>query len=185
MMAKIKSKKLLQETYDTKFKPKKRAETALEKKKRVKKELAQDDERLAEIGQESESKGIKFAKEDFKAQQILQKEEITNEVEWLTSRRRFRDEDYLIALASILWQRMRGISWPIGYRWEVDIDGRKIRATVKSPTKREYAKGFVACGEAKFDHNAAEKTAIEAENTLDHLEKSLEGHKTSSGILIP
>jgi len=184
-MTKVKDQKRLKETYDKKFKPKPKAETALEKARRQKKELAQDDERLAEIGQESESKGIKFAKEDFKAQQVLEEREITNEMEWLASRRRFRDEDYLVALASILWQRMREISWPIGYHWAVDIDGRKVRATVKTPTKREYARGIMACGEAKYDHHAVEKIAVEAENTLDHLEESLEGRKTKGGILIP
>lgn len=177
-------KDALQKAYE-KLKPKKKLGTSLDEKKKQKQKDQEEEEKLAILGQESERKAKKWIREEIVKKAESDRLTFGSELEWLRSKRKFRDEEYLIALASILWQRMKEVDFPLNYHWKVEIEGRKIRTEFIDRFGRKFAKGFKACGEPKFDHHAVGKVAIEAENTLDWIEGSLEGRKTETGIFLP
>jgi hypothetical protein len=165
--------------------PVKKAETTIEKRKREKRELHEMFEKLEVTGQESEKEGIKHTQDEVKENRRKEHKMEMTEAEWLHSKRKYRDEDYLTALGSMLYHKLRQAELPLGYKTRVEIEGRKIAAYVVDRFGRSFGKGFEACGEVKYDHFAVNRLVIEAENTTDHLEGSDEARKTGNGIYLP
>ena len=165
--------------------PEKKKGTRLEERAKDNKETLETLDRLKVTGQESDKKAIKWVQEEVKEDKKKDYNMEMTEVEWLYSKRRYADEDYLEALGSMLYHKLKAAELPFGYKTHVEVDGRNIAAFVTDRFGRKYAKGFRACGEVKYDHFAVNQMVIEAENTTDHLEGSDEARKTKGGLYLP
>ncbi len=178
----IKNQKALTDSY--KFKPKPKRETTLERKLREKKETQAEDELLAKQGQESETKAKEYVSYEVKEFDKARLKEKSNEYDWLTGQRRRKDEDYLVALGSILHHKLKTVDWPIGFTHRVVVEGRNILSEFYDNYGRRFTKGFKASGEVDYDYRGIKVLTEEAENTIEEIERgSLK--KTRSGIILP
>jgi len=179
----MKNQKAIRDEY--KFRKKPKRETLLEKEKREKRETAEEDYVLSQVGQRNEKKGRKLTVEDWEKTEAAEKRLFANELDWLTSKRRFRDEEYLISLASILWHKLKDLDWPLGYHFKVLIEGKKILSEFRDNYYRRFVRGIKATGTPKYDYKAVQVLAASAQETVDDLQTNPEAKKSKGGIYLP
>jgi len=180
----IDNQEYIANAYDS-LKKKKKSLTRLESLKEEKKKDAEDSEILAVEGQESEKEGKKWVKEGFDQSEKEKKSIYDVEREWLATKRTRKDEDYLIALGSILYHRLKTTDAPLGYTFEVTIDGKKIKAVLQDRFGRQFVRGFTATGEVKYDYKAVLVMEASAQETIDAYENNEEKRRTESGLYLP
>lgn len=180
----IKEQSFIKDKY-TEISPKKKVGTTYDEKKKDKKEILENYERIEAMGQVNEKKGIKFTQEDLKQDQKKDYNIEATESDWLSGKRKYTDQEYLTSLGSVLYNKLEQIDLPLGYRFTVEIEGVRMKASLIDRFGREFVKGIKVSGEVKYDYHAIKVIAEEAENTVENLEGSDEARKTKNGIYLP
>jgi len=168
------------------------AETTLQEEKRRKKQIAEEEERLDVIGQESDKKAIKWAREDVKEKET-KKQSIENTELNLLDKARKRKTAYTKTLADILFKRLSKNTYPQGYYFKVLISPQGLEVRLKDKQNNWFGRGFNVIGIPEYDLNAAAVLVIQMDNTLAICEGDAQEvggrvapiDKTESGLWIP
>ena len=143
-------------------------------------------EEIDAMGQESEEKAVKWVQEVEHREEKKRQETDAQHAEQIAKKRRFKKNDYYIALYQYASKLLKEYDIPQGY--EVDCylkEEGKLVFGVRKVGYRWYAKGMIICGEPKYDKNCIERLVYQTMMALDELEGQHERHRTKSGIILP
>ena len=133
---------------------------------RKNKKIEEEKERLDVLGQESDKKAVKWVKEDAAGKKKTGVKNIGLDLEKLDSSRRGSYARYKSALGKIIYEKFQKLSWPKGFRFGVFVTKKGIECHIYDPFKRKFARGITPTYEPKFDLNAAQIMAVQADNTI-------------------
>lgn len=143
-------------------------------------------EEIDTLGQESETKAVKWVQEVEKRERKEHEEDEAKALEDLYDKRKYTKNVYFNSLYNLAKQQFARYDVPAGYNIDVTLkeDGRLIFGLQKIGFKW-YAKGMKPCGEPKYDINCVERLVIQTMIALDELVLQHEQHQTKSGIVLP
>lgn len=143
-------------------------------------------EEIDTLGQESETKAVKWVQEIEKREEKKRQDAEGKQLELIEKKRRFKKNEYYDALVHLAKKQLHDYDIPKGY--EVDVlskgDGRILFGVHKIGYKW-YAKGMRVCADPHYDINCVERLVVQTMISLDELQKQFEQHRTSSGIILP
>ena len=146
-----------------------------DKDKELKKQVAQDEETILNIGKEGKE-GIKNAKEYFKKE--AKKEEDIRAVEKEILNKKKRDQDYIAQLAKMLIDRLYVVELPKNWSFKVAPNDKGVIMELFDGTKY-YRTAFKVTFMKDVDMNAVDVFALRAMNMADKQENTSPG-----GILL-
>ena len=143
-------------------------------------------EEIDAMGQESETKAVKWVQEVEKRNEKEVQITENNLQEDLEKKRRFTKNPYYNSLYTLALNELKEYDIPPGYNVDILLktEGKLIFGLQKEGF-RWYAKGMSICGEPKYDINCVERMVIQLMLSLDELYEQHEKHQTKTGIQLP
>jgi len=123
---------------------------------------------LEDLAGEDEKKG-RLAAMEWKKVKDKEKGLAAVRVEEETSRKLKLIRAYYDELVMRFRQRLLFLDWPLGFRYEVRATDEGVAMIIKDNLGNEYGKGFTPVFDVKYDINAINVLAHEAESTVDML----------------
>jgi hypothetical protein len=143
--------------------------------KKIKKEVAQDEETILNIGKEGKQ-GVKYAKEYFKKEEKREADIKAVEKEILSKKK--RDKEYIAQLAKMLIDRLYVVELPPPWTFQVAPTDKGVVMEL-SNGKKYFRSAFEACFDRDIDMNAVDVFALRAMHTVDRQQ-----NVTESGIIL-
>ncbi len=136
---------------------------------KIKKEIAQDEDTILQIGKEGKE-GDKYFKEHQKEEDKASKEKRDNVLTLLETERKNKTA-YNSFLANLLMERVRTtLELPQGWSTKIAPSTRGVVFELNSPGGRTFRTAFAPTVDPIFDLNAIELTCVRAENTIERIE---------------
>ena len=140
--------------------------TRLQEEKLRKRAIAEEEERLDVIGQESDKRAIKWVQEEAKVAKTKGRKQIGLDQEKLDTSRKGSYLNYKKAFGKLIYDKFAKLSWPKGFRYGIYITKKGIECHIYDPFKRKFARGITPTYDPKYDLNAAQIMAVQADNTI-------------------
>jgi len=117
-------------------------------------------------GVDDESLGKSATQELMKEQDVIQKQEESQELQLLTDARKSKP-NYNRLIAFLLLKRLKYVEW---HNWSylVAPTDKGVVLEIVSPAKRYFRSAFETTGEAKYDLNAVNLYGQRAQDTIEH-----------------
>jgi len=147
----------------------------LDEEKKLKKELAKDEDIILNIGKEGK-KGDKYAKEYFESEEKREKQVADIEKEILSKKK--KDQEYIQQLGKMLLDRLKVIELPSNWTYMVAPTDIGIVMELFNGKKR-YRTAFKASFDRDVDINAVDVFALRAMHTAEKPEIP------DNGIILP
>lgn len=145
-----------------------------------KKKIGEEMEKLDWTGTENEHKGANAIKEVGKEQEKKQKEDTARQLEMLDSivknNARYREK-----LIYFIHDGLSALTWPDNWQWGVWFDGKGICVVIEDECKNRKKRAFKPSYITKYDHNAALRTVVWADDAIALFENTT----NNSPIWIP
>jgi len=141
-------------------------DSKLNEDKNRKRQIEEEKERLDVLGQESDKKAVKWIKEEGKEADRKRRQKIGVDQEKLDTSRKGSYANYKRALGRLIYEKFGKLTWPKGYRFGVFVTDKGIECHIYDPFKRKFARGITPTYDPKYDLNAAQIMAVQADNTL-------------------
>jgi|SRR3990167_3482482 len=145
--------------------------TILEKQRENLKKAFEWEERIKELGHESEDRGIKATQELQKEDDKKQDKEKSDQLEEITRKRKFSDEEYKQGLIGWGNVTLLGIKLPKGYLIKLTQTKKGIVVWVRDSKNSWYARGIEPSFVPVFDMRAIEDKVMDAIDFADILAK--------------
>ncbi len=142
-------------------------------------------EEIDAMGQESETKAVKWVQEVEKRNQEQISYETLTLQEDLEKKRRYDKNPYYQSLYNLAIKELSNYDVPKGYQVDVVWKDKGLVFGLRKIGFRWYAKGMSISGEPKYDINCVERLAIQTMLSLDELYEQHELHQTKEGIQLP
>lgn len=139
--------------------------TQLDLKKYRQKKLAEEEEKLDVLGQESDHKAVKWIQEEGKKNQEEEKkkkDQITQVLKDLVPK---KESSYIQTLVNNMYQALTEVDWNYGWKYMSWFDGKGIRVILKHGEKN-WQRAFKISYAPKYDLNAVARFAVWAEDTV-------------------
>lgn len=159
--------------------------TRLENERISKKNAQELAEELDTLGQDSDERAVKWVQEKQKELDTEEVKETNKEKEILHDKRKYKKNEYFLAILRMAKRKLAEFDVPNGYRVDAILKENKVIIGLRKDGFRWYAKGMVICGEPKYDMNCIERLVIQCMIALDELYDQHEKHTTKSGIVLP
>lgn len=170
--------------YKKTFKKKEKVLSPTEKRKKDKEEVILQNEKLDITGGDNTRKAIEEIRKELRTDEQVEQERQDDEMEYLTQKRKYSDEGYILSLASVMYFYMGEADWPLFWRYNVRVSGRMIVLEFIDEYKRKFAKAMKVSGEVRQDYICGRRLVEEAENTIDFIQKHPQGKRTKAGIYL-
>lgn len=156
--------------------------TSLEKSKIIKKEAAEEAEKLQVLGQESDTKAKPYIVESVKNQLKQEQKDVDDAMEKLADAKG-RKLTYKEALLTEMRREME--NWiedlPQGFTWYPKGTDKGIELWLRNNQNQWYAKGLILSGTPEIDLNGVARLIVSAiKESKDQVKP-----KTSQGIILP
>lgn len=158
--------------------------TKLDTRRKNLKKLGEWEDKIKEMGHDSEERGIKAVRELHKEDDKKQDKQKHDALEVITRKRKFSDNEYLSALCGWGAVVLQGISLPKGTKIRLTQnfrDSKKIEVWIYAKDQGWYARGINPSFEPIFDMRAVEDKVMDAIDYLDILVKPPEGILDKNG----
>lgn len=133
-----------------------------------KRKLQEENDIILEIGKEGKA-GDKAFKEHQKTEDQISKVKRDIILEELDATKRSRYYNKFIC--DLLRERLRTVTFPLGWTHLEAPSDRGVVMEIKSPDGRIFRSAFAPVKDALYDLNAIDMFAIRAENTIDRISK--------------
>lgn len=152
--------------------------TTLEREQELKRQTAQEDELVAEMGQENETRALPTVKEYVaeRKKETIEQQNKDQELLIFYSKNKKLYQRYLLV---VLNRFLQDEFIPKKYKLFVESSDEGI---VLGITGTEYMGAFKVSGLPKYDINACKVLAVQLGNTLSRMEGNF--RKTASGIIV-
>jgi hypothetical protein len=156
--------------------------TKLERHKELKKQVAEDAEKLEVLGQESDRKAAKWVQEVGKEERKKEEDRIADVMTKLDD-----NKAHVVTYKELLMSEMRKemTYWdedlPTGFQWVAQSTDKGIVLWIRNPKHEYYAKGIKPSGDPKVDLNAIARLIVTAVKEMTKQEEK----KTENGIILP
>ena len=135
-----------------------------------KRSLSEQAEEIDAMGQDSETKAVKWVQERAKEDEKDENETIAQET-WKLQDSRKKVFTYRDALVQAMVRRMLEYDLPKGFAWKIETPQQDIILVIGDPKGQMYARGLKPIGEPKYDLNAIDRVIWKALDAIDHLEQ--------------
>lgn len=138
-----------------------------------KKNVGETLDKLDEMGQKDEKKGIAATQKAYKEYQEDEFRKKSDRIEWLTQKAKWSKErwiDYYPHVNTLVKYELSFLKVPPGYSVTSEVTLKGIKFVVKDRFGQIHIGGFTPCGAGMFDEQACRTSVNKIDDMIRHLE---------------